>query len=161
MALLLMIWIVGIILLHVLTKDFVVPQMALEGISAFEGWRRLLRLMENEKGRFAGYAGLKLVLSIAAAIVIGIAVVFSLIILAIPFGAVGLVAVLLGKTAGLGWNPLTIAIAVVFACILLAVIVLAILLIAVPAVIFFPNYAFLFFADRYPPLQAALSPPAS
>jgi hypothetical protein len=39
----------------VLTKDFVVPQMAIEDIGAFEAWRRLLSMMNREK---LGYARL-------------------------------------------------------------------------------------------------------
>ena len=38
---------------HVLTKDFVVPQMALEGIGAVEGWRRLWPMIQLEKGGYA------------------------------------------------------------------------------------------------------------
>ncbi|MFI5106598.1 MAG: hypothetical protein ACHP79_16880, partial [Terriglobales bacterium] len=38
-----------IAVVHVLTKDFVVPQMALEGISAMEGWRRLWSMLQAEK----------------------------------------------------------------------------------------------------------------
>jgi hypothetical protein len=32
---------IGAGIAHVLTKDFVVPQMACEGVAAMEGWRRL------------------------------------------------------------------------------------------------------------------------
>jgi len=38
-----MAFVVTALVVSVLTKDFVVPQMALEDISAVEGWRRLLR----------------------------------------------------------------------------------------------------------------------
>ena len=65
-------WALLTVLVHVFTKDFVVPQMALENVSALEGWRRLIKMLETEKGRFAGYAGMKLVMSIGAGIVIGI-----------------------------------------------------------------------------------------
>ena len=34
---------------HVLTKDFVVPQMALEDIGAVEGWRRLWPMIQASK----------------------------------------------------------------------------------------------------------------
>jgi hypothetical protein len=34
---------------HVMTKDFVVPQMALEGVGAVEGWRRLWPMMQAER----------------------------------------------------------------------------------------------------------------
>ena len=46
------------------------PQMALEEISAFEGWSRLLKMVRGEKGGYAGYAGMKLLLAIGAGIYI-------------------------------------------------------------------------------------------
>ena len=48
---------VVVAVVHVLTKDFVVPQMALEGIGAVEGWRRLWPMMQAEKGGYAGVRG--------------------------------------------------------------------------------------------------------
>jgi hypothetical protein len=36
---------IAVVVIQVLTKDFVVPQMALEGIGAIEGWRRLWPMM--------------------------------------------------------------------------------------------------------------------
>lgn len=53
-------------LIHVFTKDFVVPQMAIEEISALEGWRRLLSRINREKGGFAGYIGMKIVMALGA-----------------------------------------------------------------------------------------------
>ncbi|HEX4784808.1 MAG TPA: hypothetical protein VH350_10725 [Candidatus Sulfotelmatobacter sp.] len=144
---------------HVLTKDFVVPQMALEDIGAVEGWRRLWPLIQAEQGGYAGYVGMKIVLAIAAAIVIGI---FSLIlglIVAIPAAAIGIIAVLTGKTAGMTWNVFTITLAVVVGCILLAMFLYLVSLIAVPAIVFFPAYAIYFFAARYQPLSLILYPP--
>src|SRR5258708_9166090 len=41
---------VAIAVVYVLTKDFVVPQMALEDIGAFEGWRRRLVMMDAAQG---------------------------------------------------------------------------------------------------------------
>ena len=38
-----------IAVVHVFTKDFVVPQMALEGVGAVEGWRRLWPKIQQEK----------------------------------------------------------------------------------------------------------------
>src|SRR5262252_3132226 len=57
---------------HVMTKDFVVPQMALENIGAIEGWRRLLPRLKVEKGGYAGYIGMKIVMALAASLVLGI-----------------------------------------------------------------------------------------
>ena len=56
---------------HVMTKDFVVPQMALEDISAVEGWRRLWAWLKAEKAGYAGYIGMKIVMAIGAGIAFG------------------------------------------------------------------------------------------
>lgn len=146
-------------IIQVMTKDFVVPQMALEEIDAFEGWRRLLPQLNGEKLGYAAYIGMKIVLAIGAAIVLGIATVLAIVLLLIPFGLVGLIAVLAGKATGLAWNVGTIIVAVVYCCIALAVFIFAALLIAVPKVVFFPAYSIYFFAPRFPPLAALLSPP--
>jgi hypothetical protein len=145
---------------HVLTKDFVVPEMALENISAIEGWRRLLPMLKSEKGSYAGYIGMKIVMALGAAVVVGIVTLIVILILLIPVGGFGVIAVLAGKTAGLTWNLYTISLAVVVGCIVLAVILYVVSLISVPAIVFFPAYSIYFFASRYPALDALLRPPA-
>ena len=153
---------VGFVLLslvvHVLTKDFVVPEMALENISALEGWRRLWPMLQSEKGSYAGYIGMKIIMALAAAVMIGIATFIVFLVLLIPVGGFGVVAVLLGKTAGLTWNLYTITLTVVVGCILLAILFYGIALISVPAIVFFPAYSIYFFASRYPALDALLHP---
>ena len=144
--------------IHVLTKDFVVPEMALENISAFEGWRRLLPRMQSEKGNYVGYMGLKIVMAFGAAVIVGIATFIVILILLIPVGGFGVVAVMLGKAAGLTWNLYTITLAVVVGCLVLAVLFFVMSLISVPAIVFFPAYSIYFFASRYPPLDALLHP---
>jgi MFS family permease len=136
-------------IIQVMTTDFVVPEMALQEIDAFEGWRRLLPKLNAEKLAYAAYIGMKIVLAIGAAIVF----------LLIPFGGVGLVAVFTGKAMGLTWNVGTITVAVIYCCIAAAVFIFAALLIAVPKVVFFPAYSIHFFAPRFPPLAALLAPP--
>ena len=144
---------------HVLTKDFVVPQMAFEGIGAFEGWRRLWPMIGAEMGAYAAYVGMKIALAIGAAIVIGIASAILMLIVAIPTALFGILAVLTGKSAGLTWNASTITLAVVVGCILFALFMYLIALISVPAIVFFPAYAMYFFAGRYQALSVALYPP--
>ncbi len=144
---------------HVLTKDFVVPQMALEGIGAIEGWRRLWPMLQAEQGGYAIYVGMKIVLAIGAGIVVGIVSLILSLIVAIPAVGVAVVAVITGKSAGLTWNALTITIAVVVGCILFALFFYLLALIAVPAIVFFPAYAIYFFAPRYRALSLALYPP--
>jgi hypothetical protein len=155
--------VMGLILLslvvHVLSKDFVVPEMALENISAFEGWRRLMPMLRSEKGSYAGYLGMKIVMAVAASVAVGILTVVVVLILLIPVGGFGVVAVILGKTAGLSWNLYTITLAVVLGCIVVAVVLYVMALISVPTIVFFPAYSIYFFASRYPVLNALLRPP--
>jgi len=144
---------------HVLTKDFVVPQMALEGIGVIEGWRRLWPMMQAEKGGYAVYLLMKIVLAIGAGIIVGLASLILGLIVAIPTVALGIIAVLTGKTAGLTWNVFTITVAVVVGCVLFAAFFYLVSLIAVPAIVFFPAYAIYFFAARYQALSLVLYPP--
>jgi hypothetical protein len=148
------------LVVHVLTKDFVVPEMALENIGAIEGWRRLLPMLKSEKGSYAGYIGMKIVMALGAAVVVGIITFIVFLILLIPVGGFGVIAVMAGKTAGLTWNLYTITLAVVVGCIVLAVLLYVMSLISVPAIVFFPAYSIYFFASRYPALDALLRPPA-
>jgi hypothetical protein len=143
---------------QVMTKDFVVPQMALENIGAAEGWRRLWLRIKMEKSGYAGYIGMKIVLSLAAAIIFGIITVIVLLVLLVPIGGAGLVAVLGGKAAGLTWNVFTIALAAMAGGIALAWLIFVAAMISVPAIVFFPAYAIYFFAPRYPPLADLLWP---
>lgn len=144
--------------INVMTKDFVVPQMALENIAVMEGWRRLWEWIKNEKGGYAGYIGIKIVLAIGAAIALAIVTVIAFFALAIIMGLVGAAAFFGGKAAGLTWNPYTIALAVVLGCIALAILVFVAAMIAVPVIVFFPAYSIYFFAPRYAPLASLLWP---
>jgi len=159
LAFLASIFVTGVV--AVLVKDFVVPQMVFDNVSVGEGWRRLWTMMKLEKGGYAGYVGMKIVLAFSAAIILGIAAVIVFLVLLIPVGGVGAITVLAGRAAGLTWNPLTIAIAIVVGGIILVAIILIAALISVPAIVFFPAYSIHFFAERYPALHAALFPPPS
>src|ERR1039458_8761378 len=100
---------IGTAVIYVLTKDFVVPQMALEDIGTMEGWRRLWAMMKAEKGSYAGYVLMKIVLAIGVAIILGIvSFIFALIIL-IPAAGLAGGAGACGKEAGAGGagRPLT------------------------------------------------------
>ncbi|HZR55493.1 MAG TPA: hypothetical protein VFA74_01355 [Terriglobales bacterium] len=153
-----MAFMLAVAVVAVLTKDFVVPQMALENVSAFEGWRRLLALMKMEKSAYAGYIGMKIVLAIVAGIALGIVTVIVMLILLIPAGGVGVAAVLIAKSAGITWGLYTITLAVVVACMALAILLFVMALISTPAIVFFPAYSIYFFAARYPALEAVIRP---
>lgn len=159
--LLLLVLLAVLVVIHVLTKDFVVPQMALEDIDALEGWRRLWPQLAAEKAGYAGYVGIKIALAIGAAIIFGIICVIAFLLLLIPIGGMGALAVLGGKAAGWDWNVMTVTAAVIFGCMALGILIFAMALISVPLAVFFPAYAIYFFAPRYLPLGALLRPPAA
>ncbi|HEV3512021.1 MAG TPA: hypothetical protein VGS05_09985 [Candidatus Sulfotelmatobacter sp.] len=156
-----LVFFIAVAVIHVLTKDFVVPQMALEGIGPIEGWRRLLRMIQADLTAYAGYVGMKIVLAIGAGIVVGIATIVLAVVLAIPTVAVAIAAVFTGKSAGLTWNVFTITAAVIAGCILFATFMFLIALLSVPLIVFFPAYAIYFFAARYRPLSLELYPSAA
>jgi hypothetical protein len=144
---------------YVMTKDFVVPQMALENVSAAEGWRRLWIWVKADKGGYLGYLGMKIVLAIGAGVALGIIAVVALLLLLIPIGGAGAAAVIGGKAAGLTWDFFTIALAVIAGCVVLTIILFVVSLISVPGIVFFPAYSIYFFASRYPALATRLWPP--
>jgi hypothetical protein len=154
-----MIFVLLLAVTFLLTKDFVIPQMALEDIGAMEGWRRLWPMIQAEKGGYAAYVGMKIVMAIGAGIVVGIATLILGLIIAIPTIGLSVLAIITGKTAGLTWNAYTITLAVVIGCILFAVFLYLVALISVPVVVFFPAYSIYFFAARYRPLSRVLYPP--
>jgi hypothetical protein len=153
-------FVIAVALVHVLTKDFVVPQMAFEGIGAMEGWRRLWPMVEVDVKGFALYIGMKIILTIVAGIAVGIVAVILGLILAIPVIGVVASVVIAAKGAGLTWNVLTITAAVIAGCIVFAIFFFLVSLISVPAIVFFPAYSIYFFAARYRPLSVALYSPA-
>src|SRR5271170_3600457 len=81
---------------HVMTKDFVVPQMALEDISALEGWRRLFPQLKSEKAGYAGYLLMKIVMTLGVAVIVGIITFIAILVVLIPVGGLGAIAVLGG-----------------------------------------------------------------
>jgi len=153
-------YVIAIACVHVFTKDFVVPQMALEGISALEGWRRLLPMLRSEKGGYAAYAGMKLVLALGAALAVTIAAVILFLVLLIPIGGLGIISVLLAKAAGVAfsWNVFTITAVAVAGFVLLFLIFYVVSLISVPVIVFFPAYSIYFFASRYHRLADVIYP---
>lgn len=151
---LLLVCVLAAVVVQFLAKDFLVPIMALENLDFADGWHRLLEMIRPEKGRFAVYLLLKLVLSIAAAILFTIIAIAPTLLVVIP----AVVAVVVGKVVGMGWSVTTISLAIIFGTLLLLVLIYLIALVCVPATVFFPAYAIHFLAARYPNLDAVLNP---
>jgi hypothetical protein len=141
---------------QVLARDFLVPIMALDDLDFADGWHRLLAMVRPEKGRFAVYLLLKLVLSIAATILFTIIAIIPALFVVVP----AVVVVVAGKAAGLGWSVTTISLAIIFGTLLLLLLIYLIALVSVPATVFFPAYSLYFLAARYPTLDALLNPAA-
>ncbi len=139
---------------QVLAKDFLVPLMALEDLDFADGWRRLLAMIGREKGRYIVYLLLKLVLSIAAAILFSIIAIIPALFIFIPAA----VAVIAAHEAGMGWNVTTISLAIILGIVLFFLLIYLVALVCVPATVFFPAYAMYFLAARYPTLDALLHP---
>lgn len=149
-------FIIALAAVHVFTKDFVIPQMAIENVSAFQAWGRLLPMLSAEKGSYLGYVLMKMVMALGVGIALGIITVIVVLVTLIPIGGLSALFILAGKAAGLSWNLYTITVAAVVGCVLLAMILYSISLISVPAMVFFPAYSIYFFASRYPALGALL-----
>lgn len=143
------------VVVQILAKDFLVPLMALEGVDFADGWHHLLAIIRPQKGSFALYLLMKLVLAIAAGILFTILAVLPILLVTIPT----VVAVLAGRAAGMGWNVTTISLVIIIGSVLLLLLIYLIALVSVPATVFFPAYALYFLAPRYPILEIALNPP--
>ena len=146
---------------RIITKDFIIPMMALEDVSAFEGWRRIWPMIVTERGGYAGYLGMKVLMALGAAIVLSIISAIVILMIALPFGGIGAVILIAGKTAGLTWNVYTITVAAMFVIVLVGLMLYVVSLVSVPAMVFFPAYSIYFFASRYSPLNALLHPAAA
>jgi len=144
------------LLVAVLTKDFVVPVMAVDGVGVIEGWRRLIAMMKTDAPNYAGYIGMKIVLVIGSGIIFSIVVGIVMVILMIPGAIVGAAAFFALKSAGVAWNAITITLAVVAGTLLLGALLYVVAFVCVPVAIFFPAYAMYFLAERFPGLHAQL-----
>lgn len=138
-------------------KDFAVPLMALEDLSAGQACLRVWQMLRAEPGAYAGYVGMKIVLAIAAGMIAGIAVFLLIVLLLIPivllivFGVVGT------STAG---HALAFALAIALGVLLIIVAIVVSSAIGVAVMVFFQAYTVRFFAGHYEPLAALLFPQA-
>ena len=158
LVLLFVLFVITAAVVAVFGKDFMAPVMALEGTDFADAWSRLLGMMQTDKGGYAGYIGMKIVLAIAAGILFGIMIFLVILILALPFGLLGVLAVVAGKTAGLTWTAGTITLAIVAGTLFFALLMFVSSMLSVPVTVYFPAYSIYFLASRYPKLDAWLHP---
>jgi len=146
-------------IISTLMKDFIMPIMALDDLALGDAWTALWRVIKSEPGAWAAYLGMKLLLTIGAAIALFIAAVIAM----LP--GIFIVGVPAGITAGLGALVLKMgATAAAIAIFVVAGIIAAVgacciyMLLIAPFTVFFASYAFYFFGGRYPKLGALLWP---
>jgi hypothetical protein len=156
-GLLAMVWLFGAALFVTLSKDFVLPMMALEGVDYDEGWRRLLDMMSAEKKSYVFYILMKIVLAISGSILLGLAVIVAIIAIGIPLGIVGVIVYVVFKAQLVG--AVLFAAIAVLVTICIALIVSVVGLLSAPLAVFYPAYSIYFFAGRYEALRNAMIPP--
>jgi hypothetical protein len=151
-------WVISVALFVTLSKDFVLPMMALEGIDWDEGWHRLRPMLMTQKKDFAVYILMKMVLAMAGAMLLAIAFFLCLLAFGIPIGILGAIAYFgMNITIATLGGKLLLALAVL---VLILLTVSAGTLLAAPLAVFFPAYSICFFESRYQPLHQVLYPSA-
>jgi hypothetical protein len=149
-------------IISTLMKDFIMPIMALDDLALGDAWTALWRVIASEPGAWAGYLGMKLVLTIGAGIALAIAAVIVLvpavIILGIPVGILVGVGVAVLKSAGIAAGVAMFSVAALVAA---AGAFCLYMVLTAPITVFFTSYAFYFFGGRYPKLGALLPPQPS
>ncbi|MFT4892197.1 MAG: hypothetical protein ACI9YT_003138 [Halobacteriales archaeon] len=133
-------------LVNLFTTEFVAPIMLLEDRGVLSGWRRFWGVLRGDWGEFLIYALIRFGLNLAAGLVLGILVGFVAVLLAIPFGGIGVL-----LWIGLG-DPTTIGTGVLVVIGLLAllyalVVAIAAALVAVPVITYLRYFALLVLGD--------------
>jgi len=146
-------------IISTLMKDFIMPIMALDNFALADAWSALWRVIASEPGAWAGYLGMKLVLTIGAGIALAIAFLIALlpaiVVIGIPTGLLVAVGVFALKGGAVAWGAAICLIAAVLAATALCCIYMVL---TAPISVFFASYAFYFFGGRYPKLGALLWP---
>ncbi len=157
--LILVVFVVAAAVTALFAKDFCVAIMAMEKVGVMDAWRRFVPMLAGEKMAFTGYVLMKIVLAIAAAIIVGIAALLTFLVLGIILVIAGVIIFFGGKAMGLTFNLATISILVVLGGLILAGLIYVVGLINTPAMVFFQSYTQHFIGSRYPPVGEILFPP--
>jgi hypothetical protein len=146
-------------IISTLMKDFIMPIMALDNFAVGDAWSALWRVIASEPAAWAGYLGMKLVLTIGAGIALAITFLIALlpafVVIGIPTGLLVLVGVFVLKSGAVTVGVVICAIAGLLAATALCCIYMVLI---APITVFFASYAFYFFGGRYPKLGALLWP---
>jgi len=159
LGLAILVLIVALAVVDLFARDFLIPVMALDNVDAAEGWNRLLAMMGMEKGAYALYVVMKVVLAMGAAIAFTIINLIVILVLLIPLGIVALVGYLAGQGLGLNWDNISVdLILVALALLALAGLMYVVGFVYSPGLVFFESFSLEFFAARYGPLRMRMFP---
>lgn len=149
----------------VLVKDFAIPMMALENISAFDAFKRVIATAWKRKGEHAGYVGMKVALAIAFGIAVAIVQAIIMVIVLVPIIGAVIAGGVMGASHGGGLdpqrifsNPALLAMIVVGIVFLVFFVITIAAIVLAPGLFFFEAYVLTWFAQRYEPLWNLLYP---
>jgi hypothetical protein len=146
-------------IVEVVLHDFILPRMALENLSCLQAWDEVKLCIKAEKGSFALYFFLRLVLPVLAMMALFIVAAIPLLIV---FGILALTEVgfdaLLADATGVG-AVFRVFIEILFGLIDLGLGLFVAFSLGGPIATWIRNYALLFYGGRYPVLGDILSPP--
>ena len=146
-------------IIDMLGRDFLVPVIAYEGVGASDGWRRLLALMRMEKLAYGLYVLMKIALSMGGAIIFTIVNLIVILILLIPLALLGVMGYLIGRSAGVAWDNISVVLLLTaFALLAFAGLLYVVGFVYAPALVFFQSYTLEFFGQRYSPLGSRMLP---
>jgi hypothetical protein len=131
---------VGIII-SLLTLEMVSGVMYTRRVKVLEAWRLFMPHLKENAGQSALYILLLFVFNIGIVFVSLIAVFIVLLVMSIPFGGIFLIAMLIGKSAGLVWNTTTISIAVLYGTIFFSAFVYALSCVLQPVTVFLRSFS--------------------
>src|SRR4029077_20520751 len=144
---------------YIFIKDFTIPMLAIENASMSSALSRLWRMIRAHPGAYAGYWGMKILLALAAAVLLGIVNFFLILIVVVP---VVIVAIAIGVSAPhILQSPALIALLVTIGLFLVFLLLLGMAIVSSPVAACVQSYALEFFSPRYEPLWQLLHPETS
>jgi hypothetical protein len=155
----LLVTVAALAIIDLFARDFLIPVMAFEDVGVVDGWERLMGMMGPEKGAYALYVLMKIVLNVASGFIFAVVNLLVILVLLIPLAILGVAAFFIGQSAGMTLDdPSTMLLLIAFGLLILAGILYVIGFVYSPGLVFFQAYALLFFGARYEPLRSRMYP---
>lgn len=153
--------VIGAVLIHVATKDWVMPLMALENLGVVEGWKRLIPMLRANWPAYLLFLVVKTALSLAVGIFFAILYLLAVLLLFVPVVLVGVFAGALGQAVEITWSPALVALVSVMGGGVLLLVLYLMAMVYTPAMVFFQSYGLHFFGTQYRKLGEALDQSAT